>query len=97
MFDYIPENINFDWKPLREQSSQEVSMLKTDAINRVISGFLNGLITNEKAVEILNNEKVFTLELPSDESLTLEDRANLVGSDGLGEKAKTDGGRSKRI
>jgi hypothetical protein len=74
MFDYIPENINFDWKPLREQSSQEVSTIKTDNLNRVINAFMNGLVTGEKAVEIINNEKVFNVELKESEAVSLEDR-----------------------
>jgi hypothetical protein len=97
LFDYIPDNVNFEWKPLREQTSQEVSVLKTDSINRVISAFLNGIITNEKAVEILNTEKVFGIELPIDEALSLEDRASIMGAEGLGDKAKTEGGRGQRI
>jgi phage-related protein (TIGR01555 family) len=96
-FDYIPENINFEWKPLREQSSQEVSVLKNEVINRVTNCFLNGLITNKKAIEIINNEKVFSIELDSSESLSLEDRVNITGNNEMPDTVKTEGGRGTRV
>lgn len=69
LFDYIPETVGFDWHPLREVSNQEKTTIKNDALNRVINAMNAGLVTPQKAVEMINNEKVFDLELPVDEAI----------------------------
>lgn len=87
LFDYIPEKISFEWKPLREESSIEVSARKTDTLNRVITAFGNGLMTSEKAVQELNAAKVFDLDLKEGEALSLEDASALSASK-VGEVSK---------
>lgn len=88
-FGYIPETIDFDWKPLRMQSSQEQSIIKNETLNRVITAFTNGLITSEKAAEIINNAKIFDIDIPENDALSLEDVMTI--SDGVGSEAKSTG------
>lgn len=89
IFGYVPESIDFSWKPLREQSSSEQSIIKTDTLNRVVSAFNNGLIPENKAVEILNHGKVFDIELQEGEAMSLDDVSNMLGKDPeLGDEAK---------
>jgi phage-related protein (TIGR01555 family) len=73
LFDYVPEKISFDWQPLREQSAQEQSVIKTENLNRVITAYTNGLVTGEKAIQELNSSKVFNLDLDENEALSLDE------------------------
>jgi phage-related protein (TIGR01555 family) len=66
-FGYVPETIDFDFKPLREMSSQEESALKNDRLNRVMTAFERGLMSAEVAVSQLNSEEVFPVELKADD------------------------------
>ena len=94
-FGYVPETISFNWKPLRMQSSQEQSMIKTEALNRIISAFGNGLMTEEMAVEQTNHAKIFDLDLNAADAIPLEELTNMTGNDIVGDPAKTVGGTGK--
>lgn len=89
-FDYIPENISFEWSSLREQSAQEKSVIKTEDLNRIVTAFSNGLMPSEKAVEIINHTKIFDLDLNENESISLEEMESKA-SQSLGETAKGKG------
>lgn len=95
IFDYIPETLSFDWHPLREMSSQEQSVIKTEELNRTVSAFTNGLITSDKAIEILNHGEIFGVDLPADEAMSLEDVTNMLETDMAGEAKKV--GRTGRV
>ena len=85
LFGFIPESLSFGFHPLREQSSQEQSIIKTETLNRVVSAFGNGIITSEKAVELINHEKVFGLELVPADAMSLDEVTNMLGTDLTGE------------
>ena len=68
---YIPENLTFEFKPLRIVNAEQESAMKTNALNRITTAVNSGLCTSEKAVELINNEKIFSVELDSAEALTL--------------------------
>jgi phage-related protein (TIGR01555 family) len=87
LFDYIPEKLSFEWHPLREQSAQQVSAIKTENLNRVVIAFTNGLMTSDKAVQELNADKVFELDLAENEALDLEEVSN-ISSSTVGDLAK---------
>lgn len=70
---YIPENITFDFKPLRIMTNQQESMVKTEALNRITTAVNSGLCTAEKAVELINNDKIFSIDLEESEAISLED------------------------
>ena len=93
-FGYVPETITFEWKSLRTQSSQEQSIIKTETLNRVTSAFGSGLITSEKAIEIINQAKVFDVEIPEGDALSLEELMGVTGDSP--EEAKTTG-RTGRV
>ena len=94
-FDLVPETLDFTWKPLREQSHQEQSIIKTDTLARIVSAFGNGLMTSEMAVDQMNNSKIFDLDLPSGEAMSLEEVTNLTGLDVVGDPPKASGRRGR--
>ena len=77
IFDDVPEKISFEFKPLRIMSHKEQSALKTEAINRVSTVLNSGLCTSEKAVEIINSEKIFPIDLEPDEAVSQDEMNNL--------------------
>jgi len=95
VFGYVPEKLTFDWHPLREMSSQEQSVIKTEQLNRATSAFTNGLITSEKAIEIINHDAIFGVELKAEEAMSLEDVTNMLGTDLADEAGKV--GRTGRV
>lgn len=83
LFGFVPETITFDYQPLRILTHQEESEIKTQALNRVLAVYQSGLVTSEKAVEILNAEKIFDVELSPDEAIPLDELRDMTGKDGV--------------
>ena len=73
LFGYIPEHLTFEFKPLREMNEKDKSLIKTETLNRILTCFSNGIISNETAVELINNENIFSVKLDKSDSLPLED------------------------
>lgn len=70
---YIPENIEFDYKPLRILSATEESAIKTSALERIVSAVNAGLLPHEKAVELINHEKIFGIDLDPNDAIEMQD------------------------
>lgn len=94
-FGMIPETISFEWPSLRMQSSQEQSLIKTETLNRAITAYSSGLMTSEKAVEIINKAKVFDIEIPTGDAMTLEELVAVT--DKQPDEAKTSGRRTGMV
>jgi phage-related protein (TIGR01555 family) len=70
---YIPENLAFEFKPLRIVNAEQESAMKTNALNRITTAVNSGLCTSEKAVELINGEKIFCSELDENEAISLDE------------------------
>jgi hypothetical protein len=90
---HIPENITFDFKPLRIMTNQQESTVKTDALNRITTAVNSGLCTSEKAVELINSEKIFSIDLEESEAISIED-LKAMGIDQM-EQATASAGSAK--
>lgn len=90
VFGYIPENLSFEWMPLREQTEQEKSIIKTEDLNRIVTAFSNGFMPSEKAVEIINKNKLFDVDLEENEAISLDEMQQKT-EETLGETAKGKG------
>lgn len=73
---YVPEKVDYEYKPLRIMTNKEQSVMKTEALMRVKETLNSGLCTSEKAVELLNNEKVFSMDLDPNESYEIKEPAS---------------------
>jgi phage-related protein (TIGR01555 family) len=87
---YIPENITFDFKPLRIMTNQQESSIKTDALNRITQAVNSGLCPSDKAVELINTEKIFAIDLEEKEAISLED-LKAMGIDQMEQSTATAG------
>lgn len=80
LFGFVPESLSFEFKPLRMLTHKDESELKTQALNRALAAYQNGLITTEKTIEQLNAEKVFAQELDPNEGMSMEELTEIRGS-----------------
>lgn len=87
LFDYIPESLSFDYQPLRTMSARELSTVKTDTLNRIVTVINSGLCPTDKAIDLINNEKIFNVDLDENEALSIEEMKeidiNEIGRDKL--------------
>lgn len=70
---YIPDNIDFEFKPLRVMTNKEESMMKNESLSRIVTATNGGLCTTELAVELINNEKIFSFDLNPKETYSIEE------------------------
>ena len=91
-FGFVPETIDYKFKPLRIINHRDESDLKTAALNRIAAAFDNGFITSETAVEALNAEEVLPVKAEPGEALTLEEVTAKKG--GVGPTVSGDGSGS---
>lgn len=84
LFDYVPENIEFEWKPLRIMSEKDESAIKNEQLNRIMQAYSQGLMPTEVAVDQVNAAKIFPIGLSSSEAMTLEEMAELQSSQSVG-------------
>jgi hypothetical protein len=67
LFGYIPETISFEYNPLRVLSAEQEENIKDRKLDRILKLKQEGIITNEKTVELINSEKIFALDLDENE------------------------------
>jgi phage-related protein (TIGR01555 family) len=79
IFGFVPETIDFTFKPLRILSHEQEETVKNNKLERILKAEQSGIFSAEKAVEMLNAEKIFPLDLNPHESMSLEELADLKG------------------
>lgn len=67
LFGYVPDTISIEFKPLRVLSSEQEETVKDRKLDRVLRLKQEGIITSEKVVELVNSEKIFSLDLDPNE------------------------------
>jgi phage-related protein (TIGR01555 family) len=80
LFGFVPEDLEFDFEPLRETSPVDESALKTQELNRIIAAFQNGFITPETAIEQINSYGVFPNAVDPAGAMTLEELNEMRGA-----------------
>jgi hypothetical protein len=81
LFGFVPDTLRFEFKPLKMLDTVDDSEMKTQALNRVIAAFQNGLIPADDAISQLNKEKVFALNLDAATAMSLEEVQDLRQGD----------------
>lgn len=70
---YVPENIDFEFKPLRIMSSRDESELKSSELNRITSAMQSGLITSDRAAEMVNAARLLPMQIVEAEVMSREE------------------------
>jgi phage-related protein (TIGR01555 family) len=90
VFGYVPDNVGFEFKPLRVMSSRDESELKSAELNRIISLSQSGIISNERAAEMINAAKLTPLKIDENEVMSREElSASTQGQDPTAEMPQT--------
>lgn len=83
VFGFIPSDLEFEFKPLRETTPVDESGILTQKLNRAIAAFQNGLATPETAIELINDEGIFPRLLDPNEAMSLDELKELQGVGGI--------------
>lgn len=77
LFGFVPEHLDFNFKPLRIMSEKDESQLKTEILSRVLEGYRTGIMSVDAAISQLNTAKVYPVDLKETEALDLEEVADM--------------------
>lgn len=69
LFGFIPENLDFDWKPLRVMTNQEESTIKTNDLDRILKLKSAGIASDETIANMINASKVFPIDVDPAEAM----------------------------
>jgi hypothetical protein len=77
LFGFVPETLDFNFKPLRILNHKDEAELKDKVLNRITLAYDHGAFPSEKMVELINAEKIFPVDLSENESLSREELQDL--------------------
>lgn len=67
LFDFVPEDLNIDFKPLRELSAEQEENKKNNTFNRLVQARANGLCSDYEFMLGCNNENLLPFVYPESE------------------------------
>ena len=76
VFGYVPEHLNFEWKPLRIMTNKEESDLKTQDLTRCLEAYRSGLLSIDSAVAQINSLKIFPIDISAYDAQSLEEMSD---------------------
>ena len=62
MFGFIPDNLNFEFHPLRVLSAEQEESVKTTKFNRLSSLYSQGILSPQEFCEALKEENIFAMD-----------------------------------
>lgn len=77
LFGFVPEHLDFNFKPLRIMSEKDESQIKNEILTRVLEGYRTGIMSVDAAIAQLNTAKVYPVDLKETEALDLEEVADM--------------------
>jgi len=77
VFGYVPDSLNFEYKPLRIMTNKEESELKTATLARCLEAHRAGILSSEATVNQINAAKVFAVDIDPNEAVTMEEMADM--------------------
>lgn len=85
LFEFIPDDINFEFPPLRMLSSEQEQNVKNAKLDRIMIAFQNGIITPEEAREAINHDEILSIDVEvTDEIYEIAFNQGGQGSDFVG-------------
>lgn len=68
LFGFVPESIQVEFHSLRILNAEQEEQIKNQKLDRIIRLSESRLIPSDKAIELINAEKIFALDLEADEA-----------------------------
>lgn len=64
LFGFVPEDIDFEYKPLRILSGEQEEKVKSRKLERILNSLARGVIDVNDACKIINNGNVLDIQIP---------------------------------
>lgn len=96
LFGFIPEVLDFEYPSLKQTTEKENIEIKAGKINMIVGLQQAGIISSKTAVELVNREKLFSMELDPNEAVELKDFAEETSDSDVGVMARSTGGKYVR-
>ena len=64
LFGFVPEDIDFEYKPLRILSGEQEEKVKSRKLERILNALSRGIIDAETTCKIINNGNVLDIQIP---------------------------------
>lgn len=82
LFGFIPEDLDFEYKPLRILSGEQEEKVKSRKLERILNSLKLGLIDAKTACKVINNSNVLDIQIPEVEELHTQELKELDTSTG---------------
>ena len=82
LFGFIPEDLDFEYKPLRILSGEQEEKVKSRKLERILNSLKLGIIDAKTACKVINNSNVLDIQIPEVEELHTQELQELDTSTG---------------
>ena len=82
LFGFIPEDLDFEYKPLRILSGEQEEKVKSRKLERILNSLQLGLISVKTACKVINNSNVLDIQIPEVDELHTQELQELDTSTG---------------
>lgn len=82
LFGFIPEDLDFEYKPLRILSGEQEEKVKSRKLERILNSLQLGIIDAKTACKVINNSNVLDIQIPEVEELHTQELQELDTSTG---------------
>lgn len=82
LFGFVPEDLDFEYKPLRILSGEQEEKVKSRKLERILNSLQLGLISPKTACKVINNSNVLDIQIPEIDELHKQELQELDTSTG---------------
>lgn len=82
LFGFIPEDLDFEYKPLRILSGEQEEKVKSRKLERILNSLRLGIIDAKTACKVINNSNVLDIQIPEVDELHTQELQELDTSTG---------------
>ena len=82
LFGFIPEDLDFEYKPLRILSGEQEEKVKSRKLERILNSLKLGIIDAKTACKVINNSNVLDIQIPEVDELHTQELQELDTSTG---------------
>ena len=81
LFGFIPEDLDFEYKPLRILSGEQEEKVKSRKLERILNSLQLGIIDAKTACKVINNSNVLDIQIPEVDELHTQELQELDASE----------------
>ena len=93
LFGFVPNSLSFEYPSLRETTQKEKEEIKATKLNMIVGLQQAGIITSKVAVDLVNREGLFNIQLDPDESVELKEFVDETQDADAGKLSRSTGGK----